>query len=189
VSQDGNILPWGRSPVWVVISLLRALVPVSVSIVVLASIRGLISDVSLLLSVCNEETLVSRSGVACSPVRSWLVHSVQEVSASIGGSGSIDIIGDGIGGGSISYSLLSWVILVAAHVLNNHVAIHLWILSTAVLVGPFNGEQRALIEIHRGTPAVATLAVVLRVEQSVAIVSVLIGLVQSVVGATRILHV
>jgi len=43
LGQNSNIDPWGRSPVWVVILLLRALVSVSGSSGILSSVNGSVS--------------------------------------------------------------------------------------------------------------------------------------------------
>jgi hypothetical protein len=105
VGQDGNIDPRRRSPVWVVVSLLWALVSVSISIVILAGIGGLVSNVTLSFSVGNEKSTVSLSGLASIIVNLCLVLSIEELSISVDSSWSIGSIGDGISGGSISYSV------------------------------------------------------------------------------------
>jgi len=102
--QDGNIDPGRRSPVRVVVSLLWALVTVSVSIVILAGIGGLVSNVTLGFSVGNEKSTVSLSGRASIIENPGLVLSIEELSIGVDSSRSIGIVGDGISGGSISYS-------------------------------------------------------------------------------------
>jgi len=127
-------------PVRIIISLLWALISVSVSSIVLSSVYGLTSNVSLLSSVGNEESHVSLSSRAGLIVGPWLVHSIEEISSSIGGNGTVIIVRDGIGGSSVSHSGLGVFVSVGAHVLHDHVAVKLWILATTVLVGPFYGQ-------------------------------------------------
>jgi hypothetical protein len=50
-----------------------------------------------------------------------------------------------------------------------------------VLVGPFNGEKRAFIEAHCRSIAISSLCVVLRVKQTVSIVSVCVGFIQTII--------
>lgn len=60
-SQDGNIDPWSRGPVRVVVSLLGTFVSESVSVVVLSSVSG---GVSSQVSIIDPESLVSQSSDA-----------------------------------------------------------------------------------------------------------------------------
>jgi len=190
LSEDGNISPRRRSPVWIVVSLLRALKSVSVSIVVLTSVDGSGSSESTNgSSVSSVQTSVSVSSVAGIIVDSVLVHSVHELTGSIDYGWSVSIVGDGVGSGSISNSDGWIVVLVGAHVLDHHVAPQLGRLTTTVLVGPLNGEQRTFIKGHGRSHAVTALGVVLGIKQTIGVVSVGVGFVESVVGATRVLHV
>jgi len=162
LSQNGNVSPGSRGPIGIIISLFGALISVSVSVVVLSGVYGGVSvQTSNLLSVGNEETLVSVSGSTSIVVHSVLVHSVSELSSGVGSRNSGISIGDSVRGGSISHSVSGGIILVGAHVLNNHVAINLGVLSATVLDGPFNRQQRRLIEAHCWSVAISSLCVVL----------------------------
>jgi len=192
VSQDGNISPRSRVPVGIIISLFGAFITISVSIVVLSGEDSSSSSsikVALLFSVGNKETHVSFSVLAVLVVLVRLVHSVEQVSVGIKSSGRSGVIVNGIGGGTISNSDHRIIIGVGANVLDNHVAIHLGVSTATVLSGPFNSQLRALVVGHSGTNAVTSLGVVLGVEQSVTIVSVGIGFIQSVIGASWSVHV
>ena len=60
---------------------------------------------------------------------------------------------------------------------------------TAVLVGPLDLQPRTNVEVHRWTPCVAALIVVLRVKQAIGILPVLPGFVQSVVVSSWVVKV
>jgi hypothetical protein len=191
-SQDGNISPWRRMPVGIIVTFFGAFVAVSVSVVVLAGEDGSTSSgvqIAFLFSVGNEETHVSLSVLAVLVVFVGLVHSVEEISVTIEGRGRSGIVLNGISGSTISYEDVGISIRVGADVLNNHVAIHSGVLTATVLSGPFNGQLRSLVVGHGGTDAITSLGVVLGVKQSVSIVSVGIGFIQSVVGASGLVHV
>jgi len=191
LSQDGNVSPGGWGPIRIIISLFGAFKSVSVSIVVLSGVDCSVSvQVSLLLSVSNEESLVSLSCLASSVVVSVLVHSVSQKSSSVLCSGnSIISVGDGISCNSVTNSLLGNCISSRAHVLDDNVAVQLVVLSTAVLNSPFNGQQRTFVVRHGWTIAVASLSVVLGVEQTIGIISVLVCFVQTVIRTSGIVHV
>lgn len=166
VGEDGNISPWGWGPIWVVVSLLRAFITMSVSVVVLSGESGGSSSVvksTFGFSVGDEETLVSVSGLAGLVPFVWLVHS-KFIVVSVHGSWSVRVIRDGIGGGSISDLVESISILVLAHVLDDNVAVHSWVGSTSVLSSPFNGKTRSSVVSQSRTPAVSSLCVVLGVK-------------------------
>ena len=61
--------------------------------------------------------------------------------------------------------------------------------TTTVLGGPLNRQLRANIIGHGGSNAVATLGIILRVEETITIVSVSILFIQAVIGAARVGHV
>lgn len=170
-------------PIWIVVSFFGAFISMSVSVIVLSGVDSGSSSLvqsSLVFSVGNVESHVSVSGLAVSVVSPVFVHSVEQSSGSLS-NGSVGIVGDGVGGFSISYEV-NWVSISSrAHVLNDEVANQLWVFSTSVLSGPFNSEQRFFIEGHFGSPAITSLSIVLRVEQSVGIVSVGVGFIQTVV--------
>lgn len=188
--EDGNVYPGSGGPVGIIVPLLGALKSVSISVVVLSGVHGSSTiEVSLSSSVGNKETLVSVSGVAGIEVASWLVHSKLQHTSGIFLSDSSLSVRDGVSVSSISNTGIRRSVRVAAHVLNDKVAIHLGVSSATVLVGPLNGEERTFIEAHGRSIAVSSLGIVLRIVQSVSIVSVLVGLVQTVVGPSRVLHV
>jgi hypothetical protein len=111
-------------------------------------------------SVSNPQSHISLSGLASLVGVVGLVHSVQEITVGICGSWSRRIVGDGVGGCSITDSD-HWIsVILGAHVLDIQVAVKLAV-STAVLVGPFNSELRSLIKAHGRSPAVSSLGVVL----------------------------
>jgi len=172
-SQDGNISPWGRSPIWIVISLFGAFISVSVSVVVLSSVDGGVSvESSNTLSVSNKETLVSFSGVAGVKVDSVLVHSILKHTIGVQSGRSSSGIWNSVGGSTVTNSNGRIIIRVAAHVLDDKVAPDFGINSTTVLVSPFNLQKGTLIERHGGAIAVTSLGVILGVVQSIGIVSV-----------------
>jgi hypothetical protein len=183
-SEDGNISPGRRMPVRIVISLLGAFITLSVSVVVLSGEDGGSSSsvkVSFFFTISNKETHVSFSVLAILIVLVRLVHSVKEISVTVNGNWSVEIVGDGIGGGSISNSDHGISVFGGADILDNHVAIHLGVNTTSVLNSPFEGHLGSFVVRHSRSNAISSLGVVLRVEQSVSIVSVGVCLVQSVV--------
>jgi hypothetical protein len=191
-SEDGNISPRSGVPVGIVISFLGAFVTVSVSVVVLTSEDGSTFStvkIALLFSVGNEETHVTFSVLAILVILVGFVHTVFQLSVSIELRRRSGVIVDGVGGGTISNENHRIIVGVGAHVLNNHVTIHSGVSTATVLNGPFNSQLRSLIVRHSGTNTISSLSIVLGVEQSVSIVSVGVGFVQSVVGASGILHV
>jgi hypothetical protein len=191
-SQDGNISPGSGSPIGIVISLFGAFVSVSVSVVVLTGEDGSgfsSIQVSLLLTISNEETHVTVSVLAVLVVLVRFVHSIEQISISIDLGRRVGIIVDGIGSGTISNEGHGVSVRRRAHVLEDEVANHSGVVTTSVLVGPFDSQERSFVEGHRGTNAITSLSVVLGVEQSVSIVSVGVSLVQSVIGTTRAVHV
>lgn len=58
-----------------------------------------------------------------------------------------------------------------------------------MLGGPFDRELGAFIISHGGTVAVASLGIVLRVEQSIVVVSIGVSLVKSIIASSGVLHV
>jgi hypothetical protein len=189
--EDGNINPWGRMPVGIVVSLFGAFESMSVSIVVLSSENGSSStlvEVSFLSSIGNEETKVSFSGIASLVVG----QSLMLTESVLVSSGCSDRLGGGIdsgGGSSVSDVVLSIGGLVGStHILDHQVAEQSRVAAT-MLVRPFDSEERTLIKRHFGTLAVTSLGVVLRVEQSIGIVSIGIVFSQPIVGSSNVLHV
>lgn len=61
IGQDGDILPDSWVPVWVIVSLFGAFESISVSVVVLS---GVLSSLSIEISISNVKSLVSFSGSA-----------------------------------------------------------------------------------------------------------------------------
>jgi hypothetical protein len=190
--KDGQISERSRVPVRIIVAFLRALISVSVAVVVLAGEDGSTSasvEVALFLTIGNEETHVAFTVLAVLVVVIGLVHSVEQVSVTIGSERRSGIVVNGIGGGSISYEDHGVSVGRRADVLENHVAIHSGIGTTTVLSGPFNSQLRSLVVGHSGTNAVSSLSVVLGVEQSVSIVSVRVGFIKSVIRASGVVHV
>jgi len=180
VSKNGNISPGRRMPVGIVVTFLSTLIAVTVAVVVLTGedSRSTSSvQVALLFSVRDPQSHVSLSSGAVLIVSIVLVHSIEQVSITIYSHCSIFVIGNSIGGGSISNEDGRIGIGVGAHVLDNHVAIELGIHSATVLYSPFNGQLRSLIIGHGRSHTVSSLSIVLGVKQSISIVSVGIGLV------------
>jgi hypothetical protein len=58
-----------------------------------------------------------------------------------------------------------------------------------VLVGPLHSQQRAFIEAHCWSIAISSLCVVLRVKETICIVSVCVCLIVTIIAPTRIVHV
>jgi len=190
--QDGKIPPGGRSPIRIVVAFLSALISVSVTVVVLSgedSGGSASVQTALLLSVSNVQTHVPLSGSAGSVVCPVLVHAEGQVTIAISGNGTIGVIGNGVGGGTISNQNGGISITVAAHVLHDHVAHELAVNTAAVLICPFDRQERTLVESHSWTIAVPALSVVLRVKEPVGIVSVGICFVQSVIAPPWVLHI
>jgi len=103
VHENSDIFPWVRSPIRIVVSLFRALITVSVTIVVLSGEDGRLSvlvEVSCGFTIGNPETHVSLSGLAILVVIIVLVHSVSEIIVSVGVScgRSVRRVGDRVGG-------------------------------------------------------------------------------------------
>jgi len=165
--QDGNILPWGRMPVRIVVTLLVTF-PTTTTTVVLASLSGLVTDVL----VGDEQALVTLTAIAITPEVGRLV--LNEVSI------VIIIVGRGVVVGTITDPR-------ATHVLENNLAISVRMASTTtVLGGPFDLEERALVVGHFGTPAITTIVVVLGVKGTILVVGIT---TITVVGTTRVVHV
>jgi len=103
--EDGQISERSRVPVGIIVTFLDALVSVSVSVVVLAGEDGSTSasvEVALLFTIGNEETHVAFSVLAVLVVLVGLVHSVEQVSVTIGSERRVGIVLNGIGGSTIS---------------------------------------------------------------------------------------
>jgi hypothetical protein len=185
VGQDGNINPWDGGPVGIVVSLFGTFGSVSVSVVVLSSVGGSISSQ---VSVIDPESLVSLSGGTSLVVNVVLVHSIGQLSVGESG-GSSSVVGDGVGGNSISNQIDGISIGVGADVLENDVANQLLVNSTTVLSSPLNRQEGSFVEGHGGSVAESSLCVVLGIEQSISVVSISVGLVQSIIATSRVLHV
>jgi len=184
-NQDSNINPWDGGPVGVIISLFGTFVSVSVGVVVLSSVSG---SVSSQVSIVDPQSLVSLSSSASLVVGVGFVHSVGQLS--VGNiDGSVGVVSDGVSGDSVSEKSNGLGIRVAAHVLENNVANQLLIDSTTVLGSPLDGQERTFIEGHGGSIAESSLSVVLRIEQSVGIVSISVGFVESIIASSRVLQV
>jgi hypothetical protein len=183
--EHSNIDPWGRGPVWVIISLFGTLITESLSIVVLSG-ESCVSTVQI--SVVNPESQISASGGASLVVGIVLVHSIGQFSSSEG-NGTIGVVGDGIGGNSISDQKGGIRVGVGANILENNIAYQFSVNSTTMLCSPLNGEVRALIKAHGRSVAVATLSIILRVIQTIGIISVGIGFIETVIASPGVLHI
>jgi len=180
VGQNGYIDPGVGCPVGIVISLFSAFESESVSVVVLSGVSGI---VSVKISVGNPESSVSESGLAILVIRVTLVHSVD---VSSGGSDLHEfngIVGDGIGGRSISVSEGNCGVGdVCAHVLNDKVA-SVSSVSATVLSSPFDLEEGFFVEVFLssffGIDTVSSLGVILGVHETICVVSVVSIFVQS----------
>jgi len=150
VGEDGNIFPGGWVPVWVIVSFFWAFKTISVTVVVLSGVDGSSSGIgqsTFRSSVSNVQSHISISDGAVSVELEWFVHSVEEV-ISLSSGGTSNIVGNGVGGLSISNSG-GWVsVSTGAHILNNHIANQFRIRSTSVLSSPFNGKERLFVEGH-----------------------------------------
>jgi hypothetical protein len=105
IRKNSNISPGRRMPVRIVVSFLRAFKSVSVSIVVLSSKSGRGSsfvESSFIFSVSNEESQVSVSSGAVLVVLEVFVHTIEQVSIGVSSNRAVGVVGDGIGGGTIS---------------------------------------------------------------------------------------
>jgi hypothetical protein len=105
VGQDGDIFPRARVPIRIVVSFFGTFVSVSVSVIVLSGVDSRSSSsgqTSLSSSIGDVKTHVSFSGLAVLVESIVLVHSVQQTVGTLS-SGSSGIIGDGVGGLSVSY--------------------------------------------------------------------------------------
>jgi len=192
VSEDDDILPRIWVPIGIIISFLSAFETVSVSVVVLSGEDGRTSSrskSSFFFSVGDEETHVSVSGFAILVVLVSLVHSEGHFSVGFFLERSIWVIGDGVGGRTISDQGHSVVVGRTAHVLNDDVADHFRIATTTVLDSPFDHEEGFLVEIHSRTNAISSLSVILGVEQSVSIVSVGVGFIKTIVRTSWVVQV
>ena len=102
VGEDGNVLPWGRVPVGVVVTFLAALKAVDCATTVLAG--GLSTSPVVHVPISHVEALVARTGSTCLAVAGGLVHA-EGVGAII-----VLLVGvaavDGAGGSPISDDLI-----------------------------------------------------------------------------------
>lgn len=213
--QDGDILPRSGMPVRIVVSLFWALISVVassvlgwsgssvVSVLVLTRGGGSISVVSDLprddavhavtdCLVGGVQSLVSEAGSA---VLIELERLMKTVNVFSGGSLSLVLntscsvrrsVLSGLGlGGAIS---VSHGIFGSTHVLENQVTVvvsH----STGMLGGPLDTEQTSDIKVERRSPTESSGSVVLGIEQSLGVVSVVVSFGQAVVGSSWVLHV
>jgi hypothetical protein len=134
LSKDSNISPWGRGPVGVVVTLLRAFVTVSVSVVLLTSEDSRTSSgvqVALFFSVRDPETEVAVTGLAVLVVGIAFVHAELQISVFIDLQRSGLVIGDGVGSGTITNSDHWRIVLKSTHVLEDNVAVQVGIITTS----------------------------------------------------------
>lgn len=185
--QYGDILPGSGRPVGVEIALLgalQAIAVVGVSVGVLASSLSRRGGSSCVL-ICQEESCVAVALSACVVPRQGLVlstYSSQESIVCVVSNSVAVVVSNGV-----RSSLLGSVANPrAAHVLQDHVAVYVVVSRAAsVLHGPLDLQERSLVVGHRVSPLVASLRVVLRVEETVLVLSILILLIQLVVRSAR----
>jgi hypothetical protein len=151
--HDGNVLPWGRMPIRIVVTFLIAL-PTTTTAVVLTILSG--GGTNILVG--NVQSTVTMTSVAIPPeIGGFVLNKVQVV---------IVVIGRSRVGGTVTNPG-------AAEILENHLAVSVQVTSTAtVLRSPLNLEKRAFIVGHFRTPTIASISVVLRVEGTVLVVGV-----------------
>lgn len=187
-SKDGNILPGGRSPIGVVVALLRALETVTVSVVSIGVLTGSLGRGSIGISGVlggKEETSVATTLVASIVEAEGLLLSTGSSGEGVAGvvvdSSVTLVVSNGVG----STLLSSIANPGTAHVLQNHVTVNVGVVSTAtVLDGPLDLKKRTLVVGHGISPLVSSLGVVLGVEKTVLVLSILILLIELVVGST-----
>jgi len=191
VGKDGNILPWSRMPVGVVIALLRALETATTASWILA---GVSSSISAGLLVSEEESLISLSPFAVLVVLVAFVHSVNEGGLVLPGErvrSNRVIVGGAIGRVGIirgSFRVETVSHFISTRVLQDDLAVSVGSIAR-MLSSPLNGEQRPDVVVHFGAPAVTALGVVLGVHKSVVVVSVLTRFVETVVGKTGVVSI
>lgn len=185
-AQDGDILPGGGSPVGIVITLLRALKTVTVVGISVGVLTSSFSRVGVDVLVSGEETLVAVTQLASIVPRERLLLSTltsQQVVLSVVRHEVVTVVLTNGGGGTLFSTVTDPG---ATHVLQHKVTISVQVVRAAtVLGGPLDLKQRAFIIRHGVTPLVTTLRIVLRVEQTVLVLRILVLFVQLVVRAAR----
>lgn len=183
-SDDGNILPWGRVPVRIVVTLLRAFVARTSTVVVLTSVgsRTVGVQVTTADAISGEETVVAVTSRAVHVEVVRLVHTVLVLSV------GVLIVAGVIQGDTLVNNTVAK--FSAAHVLQNKVAIHVVVTSTAtVLGGPFDLKNTSVVIGQCFTPTISTSGIVLRVHQSVLSNSVSGRSIESVVRPSRVVSI
>lgn len=138
-SEDGNILPGGRSPVRIVVAFFGAFESVTVSVVVLTGGRGRSTNVL----IGQEQTSIAVAGAAGNIPRQGLLLStdsgqqrIVRIVSHVRLSASSTVIGTNGVGGVLFRTIADPG---AAHVLQNEVAVHVGVVGAAtMLVGPFH---------------------------------------------------
>lgn len=183
-SDDGNILPWGRVPVRIVVTLLRAFVTRTSTVAVLTSVgsRTVGVQVTTADAISSEETVVAATSRAVHVELVCLVHTVQVLSVGVLVIASV-VQGDTLVNNTVAE-------FSTAHVLQNKVAINVVVTSTAtVLGGPFNLKDGSVVVSQSLTPAIATSGIVLGVHKSVLCNSISGRSIESVVRHSRVVTV
>lgn len=183
-SDDGNILPWGRVPVRIVVTLLRAFVTRTSTVAVLTSVgsRTVGVQVTTADAISSEETVVAATSRAVHVELVSLVHTVQVLSVGVLVIASV-IQGDALVNNTVAE-------FSTAHVLQNKVAINVVVTSTAtVLGGPFNLKDGSVVVSQSLTPAIATSGIVLGVHKSVLCNSISGRSIESVVRHSRVVTI
>mmetsp|Transcript_18927 Transcript_18927/g.32661 ORF Transcript_18927/g.32661 Transcript_18927/m.32661 type:complete len:218 (+) Transcript_18927:1271-1924(+) len=186
VSKDGNILPWSRVPVRIVIFLFLAFKSVTSSAIVLTRI---LSVISVQVTVSNKQTLVTFTSFAfLEPVQRF-VEAVFVTFATIGF--FVVVFRDLVSRSAITNQRFSWSIVRATHVLQNDSAISVFV-TTSVLIGPFDSQPRSFVVFHHfraNIDCVTTLGIVLRIKHSLGVLTIGVTTIQTIVGTTRVMHV
>lgn len=179
-SDDGNVLPWGRVPVRIVVTLLGAFVARTSTVVVLTSVgsRTVGVQVTTADAISGEETVVAVTSRAVDVELVALVHTVQVLSV------GVLVIASVIQGDTLVNNTVAEIR--TAHVLQNKVAINVVVTGTAtVLGGPFNLKDGSVVISHSLTPAITTSGIVLGIHKSVLSNSISGRSIESVVRHSR----
>jgi hypothetical protein len=160
--DDGNVLPWGRVPVGVVVTLFRALVARSRAVVVLTRVGGRTVGVQVTTAdaISSEETVVAATSRAVHVELVALVHAVVELSV------GVRLVTSVVQGDALVLDTVTEVR--TAHVLQYKVAVNVVVTSTAtVLSSPFDLKDGSVVVSQSLTPAITTSGIVLGIHKSV----------------------
>jgi hypothetical protein len=160
--NNSNILPWGRVPVRIVITLFRAFKARSSTVVILTSVGSRTVGVQVTTedAIGSKKTVVSAAKSAVAVELVGFVHTVHVFAVSIFLVTSLSLR-DSLVSNTITY-------FSTTHVLQDVVAINIVVATTAtVLRSPFDLKNRSVVESQSLTPAITTSGIVLGVHKSV----------------------